>query len=122
MNIYILRWFNNFSFYFIMNKLNRVLFSSAILLALDFIYLNLVKKQYEVQIVAVQRVVMKIKIIPVIICYALILLALNYFILRTHRPILEAFLLGFIIYGVFDSTNYALFKKWDLRLAISDAI
>jgi uncharacterized membrane protein len=105
-----------------MNKLNRILFSSAILLALDFIYLNLVKSQYEVQIVAVQRVVMKIKIVPVLICYALIMFALNYFILRTHRPILEAFLLGFIIYGVFDSTNYALFKKWDLRLAISDAI
>ena len=34
--------------------------------------------------------------------------ALNYFILRTHRPILEAFLLGFIIYGVFDATNLAL--------------
>ena len=105
-----------------MNKLNRVLFSSAILLALDFIYLNYVKQQYETQIVAIQRVVMKVKIVPAIICYILLIIALNYFILRTHRPILEAFLLGFIIYGVFDSTNYALFKKWDLRLAISDAI
>jgi|TARA_B100001287_G_C22686548_1_gene534135 uncharacterized membrane protein len=105
-----------------MNKLNRFLFSSAILLALDFIYLNLVKEQYATQIVAIQRVVMKVKIIPAIVCYALLIIALNYFILRTHRPILEAFLLGFIIYGVFDATNYAIFKKWDLRLAISDAI
>jgi len=105
-----------------MNKLNRVLFSSAILLALDFIYLNLVKSQYETQIVAIQRVVMKVKIIPAIICYILLIVALNYFILRTHRPILEAFLLGFLIYGVFDATNLAIFKKWDIRLAISDSI
>ena len=34
----------------------------------------------------------------------------------------HCWLLGFIIYGVFDATNLALFKKWDIRLAISDAI
>ena len=84
--------------------------------------LNLVKEQYATQIVSIQRVVMKVKIIPAIICYILLIIALNYFILRTHRPILEAFLLGFIIYGVFDATNLVLFKKWDIRLAISDAI
>ena len=108
--------------YYTMNKVNRIVFASILLLALDFIYINMIKTQYEAQIVRIQRVVMKVKILPVIVCYALLIFALYYFILRTHRPILDAFLLGFIIYGVFDATNYALFKKWDLRLAIADAL
>lgn len=105
-----------------MNKLNRVIFSSFILLALDFIYLSYIKGQYETQIVQIQRVVMKVKILPVILCYILLCFALNYFILRTHRPILDAFLLGFVIYGVFDTTNYAIFKKWNPMLALADSI
>lgn len=105
-----------------MNKVNRVIFASVLLLVLDFIYINMIKSQYEAQIVRIQRVVMKVKMLPVVVCYALLIFALYYFILRTHRPVLDAFLLGFVIYGVFDATNYALFKKWDLRLAIADAL
>ena len=105
-----------------MNQINRVLFSSLILIALDFIYLSFIKEKYEVQVVQIQRVVMKVKILPAILCYILLCFALNYFILRTHRPIYEAFLLGFVIYGVYDATNYAIFKKWNPLLAVGDSI
>lgn len=113
--------FNLFNMY-IMNQLNRLLFSAAILLALDFIYLNMTKSTFETQVVKIQRVVMKVKIIPAALCYLLLVIGLNYFILRTHRPILEAFLLGFIIYGVFDTTNLAIFKKYDWKVALMDAL
>jgi uncharacterized membrane protein len=96
-----------------MKILHRVLFSSALLLALDFIYLSANKGAWETQIVQIQRVVLQLKIVPAILCYLLLIVALNYFILRTHRPVWEAFMLGVIIYGVFDTTNYALFKKWN---------
>jgi len=105
-----------------MNQLNRLLFSAAILLALDFIYLNMTKSTFETQVVKIQRVVMKVKIIPAALCYLLLVIGLNYFILRTHRPVLEAFLLGFIIYGVFDTTNLAIFKKYDWKVALMDAL
>ena len=105
-----------------MNQLNRLLFSAAILLALDFIYLNMTKSTFETQVVKIQRVVMKVKIIPAALCYFLLVIGLNYFILRTHRPVLEAFLLGFIIYGVFDTTNLAIFKKYDWKVALMDAL
>jgi len=113
--------FNLFNIY-TMNQLNRLLFSAAILLALDFIYLNMTKSTFETQVVKIQRVVMKVKIIPAALCYLLLVIGLNYFILRTHRPVLEAFLLGFIIYGVFDTTNLAIFKKYDWKVALMDAL
>ena len=31
-------------------------------------------------------------------------------------------MLGVLIYGVFDTTNYALFKKWDWKLAVMDSL
>ena len=47
---------------------------------------------------------------------------------RKHENILfknkinykDAFLFGLIIYGVYDMTNMALFKKWSLILSILD--
>lgn len=105
-----------------MKQLHRFFLSAAILLALDFVYLNFNKGAFATQIVQIQRVVMQVKIVPAIICYLLLIFGLNYFILSRHRPVVEAILLGGLIYGVFDSTNYALFKKWDWKLAVMDSL
>ena len=47
---------------------------------------------------------------------------MNYFIISRNLPVLDAFLFGFVIYGVYDSTNYAMLKKWSPYLAIMDAL
>ncbi len=105
-----------------MNFFNRILFSSLILLALDSVYLGFNKKTWESQVIKIQRVVMKVKIVPAILCYLLLIFALNYFILRTKRPVLDAFLLGVVIYGVFDMTNLAIFKKYENKIALMDML
>ena len=105
-----------------MNQLNRVIFSSIILLILGSIYLGFNRKTWESQVVKIQRVVMKVKFLPAFLCYVLLIFALNYFILRTKRSVLDAFLLGFVIYGVFDLTNLAIFKKYDSYIAYIDMI
>jgi len=105
-----------------MKQLHQFFLSAAVLLALDSVYLNLNKSAFATQIVQIQRVVMQVKMVPAIICYLLLIFGLNYFILSRHRPVYEAFLLGILIYGVFDSTSYALFKKWDWKLAVMDGI
>ena len=52
--------------------------------------------------------------------YLILLSGLCYFIIRTHRSVLEAFLLGALIYGVFEFTNMSIFKKWELKTVIMD--
>ena len=60
---------------------------------------------------------------PAAICYLLLIISVNYFILHdTKRGYLDAFILGFVIYGVFDSTNQAIIKKWNPYLSIIDTI
>ena len=105
-----------------MNKINILLFSAVILLSLDFIYLNLTKSVFQTQVFKIQHGVMNVKLIPAVLCYFFLVIGLNYFILQSHRTILEAFLLGFIIYGVFDSTNLAIFKNYEWNVAIMDTI
>jgi uncharacterized membrane protein len=105
-----------------MNVAKQLIFPGIILLLLDFIYLSFNKAAFENQVITVQRVALKIKIVPAIVCYILLILGLYYFIIRPHRSVLEAFFLGIVIYGVYDSTTYALLKKWDLTLAVTDTL
>ena len=96
--------------------------TSIILLALDAMYLSATKTMFAEQVARVQRVAMNIRLSGAIACYALLILGLNYFILFEQKTILDAFLLGIIIYGVFDSTNYALFKHWKPTIALMDTL
>jgi len=47
---------------------------------------------------------------------------LCYFIIRPHRPVGEAFLLGALVYGVFEFTNKAIFKKWEYMTVALDTL
>ena len=105
-----------------MKLISRVLVSAVIILILDFIYISANKSLFETQIVEIQRVFLNLKIWPAIFCYIFLIFGLNYFILRSHRSIFDAFLFGVVIYGVYDMTNLATFKKWRWNLAIMDTL
>ena len=96
--------------------------SSVMLLLLDYIYLSYNRHDVEMQVVNIQRVVMQLKMVPTVLCYILLIAGLNYFILSRHRPIHEAVFLGILVYGVFDTTNYAMFKKYRWNFALMDTL
>lgn len=100
----------------------QVVITSIILLALDAVYLSASQTIFAEQVAQVQRVAMNVRLTGAIACYALLILGLNYFILFEQKTVLDAFLLGIIIYGVFDSTNYALFKHWKPTIALMDTL
>jgi len=105
-----------------MIMIKRLFVSATILLMLDFIYLSLTKPLFEDLIVNVQRVILQFKPLGAIICYFFLILGLNYFIIQHKKSIVDAFILGLVIYAVYDSTNYAVLKKWDPYLAIMDTL
>jgi len=108
--------------YIMLKWVKELILSTIILLILDFIYISVNMRAFEEQIALIQRVVMQVRIEGAIICYLLLIFGLNYFIISRNRPVLDAFLFGFVIYGVYDSTNYAMLKKWSPYLAIMDAL
>jgi uncharacterized membrane protein len=95
---------------------------AIILLVLDFIYIALNKKAFELQIADIQRVSMQLRPIGSIVVYAFLIFGLYWFIVREKKSVYNAFLLGLVIYAVYEFTNYALLKKWGLEIAIMDTL
>jgi len=95
---------------------------AIILVVLDFIYIGLNKKTFELQIADVQRVSMQLRPLGAIVVYAFLIFGLYWFIVREKKSVYNAFLLGLVIYSVYEFTNYALLKKWGLEIAIMDTL
>lgn len=100
----------------------KLLISAIIFIVIDYIYLNLIKGYFEKQIQDVQGSAVKINFLGAAICYLLLIIGINYFIIKPRKSVQDAFLLGIIIYGVYESTNYALFKNWSILTLLMDTL
>jgi uncharacterized membrane protein len=105
-----------------LKTVKEVIVSSVVLIVLDMAFLYVNKDAFRNLIASVQRVIVQFKPEGAIICYLLLVFVINYFIISKKRSILEAFMLGFVINGVYESTNYAFLKKWSPYLAIMDTL
>ena len=92
------------------------------LLVLDSLYLTVNKKFLESQLHSIQGKSMQLKVPGMVACYVIIILGLYYFILRQKRGILDAFLLGFFVYGVYETTNYATLNHWKADMVVMDTL
>lgn len=99
-----------------------ILVASIIFILLDIIFLYLNARTFEKQITQVQSTPLKIRYEPAIICYIFLILGLYYFILREHKTPNEAFILGMVIYGVYETTTYATLQKWRLETVVKDTL
>ena len=104
------------------NDIYLLLIATFIFLILDFVFLFLNKSTFESQIIQVQRVSMVMKPAGILFCYLFLLVGLYYFILREKRTPLEAFLLGLIIYGVYETTTYSILKNWKFKTVLIDTL
>ena len=96
--------------------------SAITMIALDGLYLQTMKNSFSDQIIKVQGSPLVLKILPTILCYMLLVFGLNYFIISKKQSLYAAFLLGIVIYGVYDMTTYALITKWSPQLALIDTL
>jgi len=100
----------------------KLLISAIVFVSIDFIYLNLIKNYFSNQIKLIQGTPIKMNLLATIFCYIFLIIGINYFIIKPNRSIYDAFLLGLIIYGVFETTNMALFSKWSWLTVIIDTL
>ena len=99
-----------------------MLISAILFIAIDMIYLNLMKNYFSKQIQSVQGSPIKMRVLGAAICYIFLIIGLNYFIIKPNRSVSDAFLLGIVIYGVYETTNYALLSKWSMLTVILDTL
>ena len=96
--------------------------SSIVFIVIDSVYLNFIKDYFNNQVKLIQGSPIKINSYAIIICYIILIFGINYFIIIPNRSILDAFLLGLIIYGVYETTNMALFSKWSWTTVLIDTL
>jgi uncharacterized membrane protein len=99
-----------------------LLISAIVFVILDYFYLNLIKNYFENQVQIVQGSPLKLNYLGAILCYIFLIFGINYFIIKPKRSIQDAFLLGLIIYAVFETTNLALFSKWSWFTVLIDSL
>ena len=99
-----------------------LLVSAIVFVTLDYFYLNLMRGYFENQVQIVQGSPLKMNFLGAIICYIFLIFGINYFIIKPNRSIQDAFLLGLVIYAVFETTNITLFSKWSWITVIIDSL
>jgi len=90
------------------------------MLFFDSIYLFLVKDYFQNQIIQIQRVNIQPNLFSAAFCYLFLTFGLYYFILQENRPLIDAAILGLVVYGVYETTNYAILKKWKWETVLMD--
>ena len=98
------------------------LLSAIIFVTLDYFYLGLMRSYFENQVKIIQGSPLKMNLLGAIICYIFLISGLNYFIIKPNKSIQDAFLLGLVIYGVYETTNLALFQKWSWLTVLLDTL
>jgi len=63
----------------------------------------------------------KLKIISAFLAYLIMALGIYYFSVR-EKNILNAVILGFVVNGIYNTTNYATLNKYSLNVAIIDTL
>lgn len=97
--------------------------SSAILLAVDAIYLyNVGVTTFQKNVQLIQKSPLELNVYGALLSYVCVIGALYYFIISQRKPVFDAFLLGIFLYGTFDMTNLAMFKKYAWSTAIIDTL
>ena len=99
-----------------------MLISAILLISFDFVYLNSVKGYLNKQIRNVQDSPLVINYLGASLCYLFLVVGLNYFIIKPKKSVSDAFLLGIVIYGVYETSNYALLKNWSIFTVIMDTL
>ena len=100
----------------------KILTTIFILIFLDSIYFYVNKDFLSQQVLDVQGIPISLNLFPAFLCYIALAFGLNYFILREKKSLLDAFLLGFVIYAVYETTNKATLKKWTNKIVVIDTL
>ena len=93
-----------------------------VFVSLDSVYLYSMRHYFQQQIQRIQGTPLQMNITATILCYLTLAFGLYYFIIRPKKNVLDAFLLGLVIYLVYETTTWALFTKWSPLTVLIDSL
>ena len=104
------------------NVIINLIITAILFISIDSIYLKLISPLFNSLIYSIQGKSIKLRLDGIIVAYLCIISVFNYFILYKEGAILDAFILGFLTYGIYEGTNRAIFTNWTADVMIIDTI
>ena len=102
--------------------IKQIALITALTLAIDGTYLAISSGPFVKMIAKVQGSAMNVRWSGAIASYIVIVALIYKFVIIPRAPLTDAFILGALAYGLYDTVNYGLLKNWDLMLAMQDTI
>lgn len=97
-----------------------IIYLSFLVLDLIFFWVN--QTFLSKTLVSVQGFKPTVRYVSAFFCYVALTFLMYYFIILPKRSLTDAFLLGIGVYTVYETTNYALFKNWPLKMVVMDIL
>lgn len=103
-------------------NLKQILISAVAMLLLDAVYLSSFSGFFNKLVTSIQGSPIQFNAVGAVLCYILLIGGLNYFIISRNKSLQEAFILGIVIYGVYETTNLTIIKKWNMKAVTLDTL
>ena len=102
-------------------------FLIIVMLVLDFIWLSFNKKNYDMWIQGIQGHQLIVKFWASLIAYSIMIAAVYWILIPlVYQNPTDGFMtgakIGFVIYGIYNSTNMAIFSNYNIQMAVVDTI
>ncbi len=91
-------------------------------LILDTIYFSMIYRYMNEAIEKIQRKPLVVRYSSALVCYLAMTVLFVYFIVLQKRTLYEAFFLGFLVYLIYETTNYAILREWPITLVWVDSL
>lgn len=100
--------------------------STVVIGILDFIWLTLRNVYHKDLFQSVQGTPLLVRWIPAILVYVVLVGAVYIWAIKDARSVNDAALrgavVGLLMYGFYDLTNYATLSRWTLEMTVTDAL
>tara|TARA_Y100000591_G_scaffold233555_1_gene204379 strand:- start:126 stop:497 length:372 start_codon:yes stop_codon:yes gene_type:complete len=100
--------------------IKNIILLAVIFVLVDAGFLYLMSNSFQTMVKKIQGTPLKMELLPTVACYIILVSSLYYFVINKKGSYLDAFLLGFFIYGVYETTNMAIFKDWSPKVGLID--
>jgi len=110
--------------------LKNIVIAAVLFLVIDIAFISMNMDHWYSQVKSVQKSDLKARTGAAVLAYIVMIFAWTYFIYLPHKKynlslkesLINGFCLGLSIYGVFEFTNYALLKDWNLYSVVMDTL
>ncbi len=106
-----------------MNQYLLFVYILIIVSVIDYLMIGVIaKNMWDKQVNEIQGMPINVRLGYGFLAYIFIAFAVYYFIIKDERSYKDAFILGLLVYGIFDFTNLAIFNKYKLYVGLIDIV